>query len=115
MVDYFDEVMYENDQTVKYAVDSLISYANNNDGKGGHQDFLHDDQSAAIKMVMTNFSPNEKSVWMKIAAWLLHLAKSIGNLGEQAVRLIAKDLAAVAEGRYDWRIDRFMRNNGVTR
>lgn len=43
------------------------------------------------------------------------MAKSIGNLGEQAVRLIAKDLAAVAEGRYDWRIDRFMRNNGVTR
>lgn len=115
LIDYLDKVMYENDQTVKYAVDSLISYANNNDGRGGHQDFLHDDQSTAIKMVMTNFSPNDKSVWMKIAAWLLHLAKSIGHLGEQAVRLIAKDLNAVAEGRYDWRIERFMRNNGMTR
>ena len=115
LIDYLDKVMYENDQTVKYAVDSLISYANNNDGRGGHQDFLHDDQSAAIKMVMTNFSPNDKSVWMKIAAWLLHLAKSIGNLGEQAVRLIAKDLNAVADGRYDWRIERFMRNNDISR
>ena len=107
--------MYENDPTVKYAVDSLISYANNNDGRGGHQDFLHDDQSAAIKMVMTNFSPSDKSIWMKIAAWLLHLAKSIGHLGEQTVRLIAKDLTAVAEGRYDWRIERFMQNNGLSR
>lgn len=64
---------------------------------------------------MTNFSPNDKSIWMKIAAWLLHLAKSIENLGGQAVRLIAKDLTAAAEGRYDWRIERFMRNNGMTR
>lgn len=34
---------------------------------------------------------------------------------DPAVRLIAKDLIAVAEGRYDWRIERFMRNNGITR
>lgn len=27
------------------------------------------DQSAVVKMVMTNFSPDDKSVWMKIAAW----------------------------------------------
>lgn len=52
---------------------------------------------------------------MKIAAWLLHLAKSIENLGGQAVRLIAKDLTVVAEGRYDWRIERFRLNNGMTR
>ena len=54
LVDYFGKAMYENDQTVKYAVDSLISYANNDDGRGGHQDFLHDDQSTAIKMVNIN-------------------------------------------------------------
>ena len=68
-----------------------------------------------LPMVMTIFSPSDKSIWMKIAAWLLHLAKSIGNLGEQAVRLIAKDLNAAAEGRYDWRIERFMWNNGISR
>lgn len=34
---------------------------------------------------------------------------------DPAVRLIAKDMIAVAEGRYDWRIERFMRNNGITR
>lgn len=30
-------------------------------------------------------------------------------------KAIAKDLNAVAEGRYDWRIERFMRHNGMTR
>ena len=115
LVDYFGKAMYENDQTVKYAVDSLISYANNDDGRGGHQDFLHDDQSTAIKMVMMNFSPNDKSVWQKIGAWLLHLAKEFGHLSANAVRRIAVELTSVADGRYDWRIDRFMRSNGMSR
>ena len=115
LVDYFGKAMYENDQTVKYAVDSLISYANNDDGRGGHQDFLHDDQSTAIKMVMMNFSPNDKSVWQKIGAWLLHLAKEFGHLSANAVRRIADELTSVADGRYDWRIDRFMRSNGMSR
>ncbi len=115
LVGYFGKAMYENDQTVKYAVDSLISYANNDDGRGGHQDFLHDDQSTAIKMVMMNFSPNDKSVWQKIGAWLLHLAKEFGHLSANAVRRIADELTSVADGRYDWRIDRFMRSNGMSR
>jgi len=115
ILDYFDKAMYENDQYVRFAVDSLISYVNNNDGRGGHQDFLHDNQSTAIKAVMTNFSPNDKSVWMKIAAWLLHMTKTIGNLGEHAVRSIARELSDIVEGKYDWRIERFMRNNGISR
>ena len=73
------------------------------------------DKAIAIaeKNVIENAIVRVKSE--KIGAWLLHLAKELGHLSTNAVRRIANELTSVADGRYDWRIDRFMRSNGMSR
>lgn len=62
MFDTLSETYYQGNEIVKYAVDSLISFAKNDDGRGGHQDFLHDDQSVAIKHTLLMVNASDKSV-----------------------------------------------------
>ena len=102
-------------EIVKYAVDSLVSFAKNDDGRGGHQDFLHDDQSVAIKHTLLMVNASDKSVWQKVAAWLLSLAKRFGNLTVMQLQRASRQLDDVVNGKYDWRISKFMAPHGLSR
>lgn len=115
MFDTLSETYYQGNEIVKYAVDSLISFAKNDDGRGGHQDFLHDDQSVAIKHTLLMVNASDKSVWQKVAAWLLSLAKRFGNLTVMQLQRASRQLDDVVNGKYDWRISKFMEQHGLSR
>ena len=108
MFDTLSETYYQGNAIVKYAVDSLISFAKSDDGRGGHQDFLHDDQSVAIKHTLLMVNASDKSVWQKVAAWLLSLAKRFGNLTMMQFQRASCQLEDVVNGKYDWRISKLM-------
>ena len=108
MFDTLSETYYQGNEIVKYAVDSLISFAKSDDGRGGHQDFLHDDQSVAIKHTLLMVNASDKSVWQKVAAWLLSLAKRFGNLTMTQLQRASRQLDDVVNGKYDWRISKLM-------
>lgn len=114
MFDTLSETYYQGNEIVKYAVDSLISFAKNDDGRGGHQDFLHDDQSVAIKHTLLMVNASDKSVWQKVAAWLLSLAKRFGNLTMTQLQRASRQLDDVVNGKYDWRISKFMEKHGLS-
>lgn len=114
MFDTLSETYYQGNEIVKYAVDSLISFAKSDDGRGGHQDFLHDDQSVAIKHTLLMINASDKSVWQKVAAWLLSLAKRFGNLTMMQFQRASCQLDDVVNGKYDWRISKFMEKHGLS-
>ena len=114
MFDTLSETYYQGNGIVNYAVDSLIGFAKNDDGRGGHQDFLHDDQSVAIKHTLLRVNASDKSVWQKVAAWLLSLAKRFGNLTVMQLQRASHQLDDVVNGKYDWRISKFMEQHGLS-
>ena len=105
LVDTIGESMYKGDKLVNYCVNELAAFAKNDDGKGGHQDFLHDNQSAAIKALMLQYSTTDKSVWQNIAAWLLSLAIRFCNLTAYHIRRASTQLDDLVNGKYDSRIN----------
>lgn len=55
------------------------------------------------------------SVWQKVAAWLLSLAKRFGNLTVMQLQRASRQLNDVVNGKYDWRISKFMEQHGLSR
>ena len=49
-----------------------------------------------------------------IASWLVWLADKLGKFNDYELRRAHNEVKSVAEGKYDWRIEKYGRGQGVT-
>ena len=43
----------------------------------------------------------------EVASWLVWLAKTLGNFNDSELRRAHNEVGDIADGKYDWRIQRF--------
>ena len=105
------------DETVRNCLRSIIDYAySGNGGRGGrHGDIFWDEESSAIKKLMVKMADLAKATLRTVSSWLIWMASTIGLFNEWEQRRAERGVNDIAEGRYDWRIERFENRNGITR
>ena len=104
----------EADETVGYCIDAIKDYACSGTGcRGGHHgSCFWDEEASAIKKVMTYLAKAFKTTLQEIGAWLVWAANRIYKFNALELRRADSGVKDVADGRYDWRIDRLDRGQG---
>lgn len=129
----FAEMFYQAKELFRKAVDAIISLATP-DRQGRHRDIFRNEEAAAIKGTMNEFADtgltNEASTEGKsylgsvlqggrsqrqserisIGKWLVDYASFKAELSGLDVHHAQGEVDGVAQGRYDWRIERGERN-----
>ena len=84
-------------------------------GRGGkHGDIFWDDESTAIKSFMVGFSEITAATLEHIASWLVWLADKLGKFNDYELRRAHNEVQSVADGKYDWRIEKYSRGQGIS-
>ena len=104
----FAEMFYQVKEFFRKAVDAIISLATP-DRQGRHRDIFRNEEAAAIKETMNEFADTE-SGRISIGKWLVDYASSKSELSNLDVHHAQGEVDGVAQGRYDWRIERGERN-----
>jgi len=102
------------DETVGYCIDAIKDYACSGTGcRGGcHLASFWDEEAYAIKKVMTYLAKAFKATLQEIGAWLVWAANRIYKFNALELRRADSEVKDIADGRYDWRIDRLDRGQG---
>ena len=100
----FAEMFYQVKGLFRKAVDAIISLATP-DRQGGHRDIFRNEEAAAIKEIMNEFADTE-SERISIGKWLVDYASSKAALSDLDIHHAQGGVDGVAEGRYDWRINK---------
>ena len=79
------------------------------DRQGRHRDIFRNEEAAAIKETMNEFADTE-SERISIGKWLVDYASSKAELSDLDIHHAQGEVVGVAQGRYDWRIERGERN-----
>ena len=79
------------------------------DRQGRHRDIFRNEEATAIKETMNEFADTE-SGRISIGKWLVDYASSKAELSILDVYHAQCEVDGVAQGRYDWRIERGERN-----
>lgn len=96
----FADMLYKASEVFRRAIDAIIHF-----GTEQHQSFFALSEAADIKSVMQEYG--ETSEQQKaIGAWLCGYAESRQPFDEIKHRHTLKEVGDVAEGRYDWKIER---------
>ena len=105
------------DETVRNCLRSIIDYAySGTGGRGGkHGDFFWDEESSAIKRLMTKMADLAKATLRTVSSWLIWMASTIGQFNEWEQRRAERGVNDIADGGYDWRIERYENRNGISR
>ena len=105
------------DDTVKFCLKAILDYAYSGLGcRGGkHGDFFPDDESTAIKKLMKTMSEGAKVSIQKIGDWLVWAANAIGKFNDWELRRAERGVKEIADGNYDWRIERYENRHGLSR
>lgn len=74
-------------------------------GSGSHGDIFHDDEAAGIKEFMNEYAETREEM-LAVGNWLVGYSGIKGRLTNQERNRAQKEVDDVAEGRYDWRIER---------
>lgn len=85
-----------------------------NSGSGGnvsHGDIFHDDEAAGIKEFMNEYAETREEM-LAVGNWLVGYSGIKGRLTNQERNRAQKEVDDVAEGRYDWRIERGSKSIG---
>ena len=101
-------MFYQAKELFRKAVDAIISLATP-DRQGRHRDIFRNEEAAAIKETMNEFADTE-SGRISIGKWLVDYASSKAELSDLDIHHAQGEVDGVAEGRYDWRIERGERN-----
>jgi len=81
---------------------------------GKHGDIFWDNESTAIKSFMVAFADITAATLEHIASWLVWLADKLGKFNDYELRRAHNEVQSVAEGKYDWRIQRYSNGKGIT-
>ena len=100
--------------TIGYCVDAIKDYACSGTGcrGGSHGSCFWDEEASAIKKVMTSFATALQATLREVGAWLVWLAHIVYHFNERELYRADNEVKDVADGRYDWRIDRIDRGRG---
>ena len=102
------------DEVIKFAIEAIQDYAySGTGGRGGnHGDCFRDNEAYIIKKVMTNLAAIAKTTCQAIGNWLVYVASRIARFNDWELNRAEREVKDVADGRYDWRIDRIDRGRG---
>ena len=100
LLDAFADLLFQTSEVFKRAIQAIIHF-----GTEQHQSFFALSEAANIKNVMQEYG--ETSEQQKaIGVWLCGYAESRQLFDEIKHRHTLKEVGDVAEGKYDWKIDR---------
>ena len=110
----FSSQMISAYETIGYCIDAIKDYACSGLGcRGGHHDLCFwDEEALAIKKVMTSFAKAFKTTLHAIGDWLVWMAHKLYTFNERELYRANKAVKDVADGGYDWRIERIERGHG---
>jgi len=102
------------DEVIKFAIEAIQDYAySGTGGRGGnHGDCFRDNEAYIIKKVMTNLAEIAKTTFQTIGNWLVYVASRIARFNDWELNRAERGVKKVADGEYDWRIDRIDRGRG---
>ena len=100
------DALYKGNEFFKRVIDGIIDFARSAFGNSsGHRDVLYNEEAAGIKNVMDTYADNEEGR-IAVGNWLVSFARDKGKFTHLQADLANKEVDDVAEGRYDWRIER---------
>ncbi len=110
----FSANLIGSDETFGYCIDAIKDYACSGLGcRGGHHDLCFwDEEALAIKKVMTSLAKAFKTTLQAIGDWLVWMAHRLYNFNDRELFRADKAVKDVADGGYDWRIERIERGYG---
>lgn len=107
------------DQRLRYCINAIQDYAySGTGGRGGrHGDIFDDSEAAVIRSLMKDMADMASCVLQKIADWLVWLSQTASPNGfnERELQRASREVKDIADGRYDWRIEKFEQKNGLNR
>jgi len=107
------------DEVIKFAIEAIQDYAySGTGGRGGnHGDCFRDNEAYIIKNVMTRLAAIAKTTFQAIGNWLVYVSSKIAKFNDWELNRAERGVKSVADGEYDWRIDRIDRgrSGGITR
>ena len=105
--------------TIGYCIDAIKDYACSGTGcrGGSHGSCFWDEEASAIKKVMTSFATALQATLREVGAWLVWLAHIVYHFNERELYRADNEVKDVADGQYDWRIERLDRgrSGGMSR
>ena len=110
----FSVNLMKTDKRIGYCLDAIKDYACSGTGcRGGrHGDCFWDEEAYTIKNVMMSIAGALQATLREIGAWLVWLANAVHRFNDRELYRADKEVKDVADGRYDWRIDRIDRGRG---
>lgn len=106
--------LFNTDKVIKFAVETIQDYAySGTGGRGGnHGDCFYDNEAFVIKKLMTGLAAIAKTTFQVIGNWLVYVASKIAKFNDWELNRAERGVKSIADGDYDWRIDRFERRQG---
>ncbi len=99
------DMLYAASEVFKRAIDAIIHY-----GTEKYKSIFGNDEAADIKSVMQDYGKSVKQQ-QAIGSWLCDYAESRQPFDETKHRQTYKEVADVANGAYDWKIEHKQENN----
>ena len=99
------DMLYAASEVFKRAIDAIIHYVTEK-----YKSIFGNDEAADIKSVMQDYGKSVKQQ-QAIGSWLCDYAESRQPFDETKHRQTYKEVADVANGAYDWKIERGQENN----
>ena len=94
------DILYKASEVFKRAIDAIIHF-----GTEQHQSFFAPSEAADIKSVMQEYGETTEQQ-NAVGAWLCDYAESRQPFDKIKHRHTLKEVGDVAEGKYDWKIDK---------
>jgi hypothetical protein len=106
--------LFNTDKVIKFAIETIQDYAySGTGGRGGnHGDCFYDNEAFVIKKLMTGLAAIAKTTFQVIGNWLVYVASKIAKFNDWELNRAERGVKSIADGDYDWRIDRFERRQG---
>ncbi|OKZ18352.1 MAG: mobilization protein [Bacteroides sp. 43_108] len=118
VLDYLAAIFVKVNELFRKAVEAIVQFAQSGFGGklggAGHKDLFDKEEAAAIKGAMVGIVGNDGD-HKAVGNWLVQVAKKVGELAEEEIYRTQKEVDDVASGKYDWRIDNIVKENGLNR
>ena len=103
----FADMLYKASEVFRCAIDAIIHF-----GTEQHKSFFAPSEAADIKSVMQEYGKTTEQQNM-VGAWLCDYAESRQPFDEIKHRHTLKEVGDVADGKYDWNIERNQRGRSI--
>lgn len=114
MLYYLADALYKGSEFFKQVIDGIIDFARSSfSNSSGHRDVFYSEEVVGIKNIMNTYA-DTKDEKIAVGNWLVNFAHDKGKLTDIQVGCAKKEIDAVAEGRYDWKIEGRGKNNKLT-